>query len=219
MDVDRDELFEILTECDKEEHSKWVSAFSGRDNDKSAILTAHLIVEQILESMIKTTVKRSALLLKDKDFRSKVDIVYALGGIGDHELNCCRVLNSARNAIVHDLGPLPEKWKRELKRLTQKKASTGGWRDVKEKDPIKSLYVLLATISNAWVHVKYHHNRLKMREENGDRWIQIYMAKVKEKGIDYVHNLDPEMLNYEIDLELAKQTLGDKKLGERAGTA
>jgi len=81
MDRDRDELFDILTECDKDEHSTWVSAFSSRDNDKTAILTAHLIVEQMLESMISTLVHRPGPL-KDKDFSSKVDIVYALGGIG-----------------------------------------------------------------------------------------------------------------------------------------
>jgi len=73
------------------------------------------------------------------------------------------------------------------------------------------LYVLLATISHAWVHVRYHHNRMKMRQENRERWLQIYLAKVKEKGRDYVNNLDPEMLNYEIDLELARQIWPTKK--------
>lgn len=62
----KDALFEILTECDKEEHSRWVAAFSNRDKDKTAMLTAHLIVEQMLESMISTLAMRPGLLLKDK---------------------------------------------------------------------------------------------------------------------------------------------------------
>jgi len=52
---------------------------------------------------------------------------------------------------------------------------------------------------------------MKMRQENRERWLQIYLAKVKEKGRDYVNNLDPEMLNYEIDLELARQIWPTKK--------
>jgi hypothetical protein len=208
---DRGELFEILTEDYKDEHHKLVEAFGNRDNDRTAILTAHLISERLLEGMIETMLMHPSVWLKGTDYRSKTNLAYALGLIGDLEFVCCKVLNRCRNSIAHDLEPLPDKWRLELERLTKKEGERKGWKHL-EPGLIKSLFVLLATISHAWTHAKFNQNWKQLRQAHGDRWIELYTLKMKDAEQKNLGVLDEINFSYETDLELAREVQQQRNL-------
>ena len=207
----KDQLFEILLEDERDEHKRrFISEFANRDPDRMLILNAQLVAERMVEDMLELSLVRPKVWLKNADFRSNQNLAYALGLIGDHELACCRVLSRARNSIAHQLGPLPDKWRRELDKLTQRAAASEAWKEV----PVglnKTLCVLLAALSHAWSHVKFNYHWRQLRDVHGERWVDIYVEKAKEARANNLELPDEQTLKYEIDLQLAKELREAKK--------
>jgi hypothetical protein len=122
------ELFDLLVERDRTQLRKYSSYLLQPDSERTLILNAHLIVEHLLEGIISTSLESPEVWLQEASFGSKVNLAKALGLIGEYEVACCRVVNSARNKIVHSLEPLPRKWIVELERLAYGKGSRIRWK-------------------------------------------------------------------------------------------
>src|SRR5438132_584742 len=172
MKKDDSDLEEFLAAGDHAQLRKYASYLLQPDHERTLILNAHLVAEHLLEGIISTVLVNPDAWLPEAEFRSKLDLARALGLIGEHEVACCSVLNSARNSVAHSLEPLAEKWKIEMDRLAYGKGSGINWKENIPKELNKTLRVLLALISACWLRARFRVHVLKLREENRDRWVE-----------------------------------------------
>ena len=155
--------------------------------------------------MISTVLVYPDAWLREADFRSKVSLARALGLIEQREINICKVLNSARNAIAHTLEPLPEKWRKEMVRLAYGSGSGIRWKKDIFKDLNKTLRVLLAIISSRLLQARFQTHLTRLRKNQGDRWKSLWTEKMLA-NMDLFGNPEAEeRLAYEVDLVIAKE--------------
>ena len=150
--------------------------------------------------MISTTLVYPDQLLKEADFRSKVNLARALGLLDQRTLACCSVLNSARNSIVHRLDALAEKWKIEMERLAYGRGISLRQKRNPTRELNKTLRELVAVVAIARFESTYHSKLNKLRRENRDRWMELMIEKLRKNT-----GSDREELSYEVDLELARE--------------
>jgi len=174
------------------------------DPDRALLLAAHLVTERLLGAMIETTLVHPEAWIDEADFRSKVNLAKAMGLIGDEELAICRVLNSARNALAHNLEPLPQKWKVELERLT---FGSKHERNGQKNDLSAILLELFIMIAAPWLYVRHYHRMKNLREQHKDHWLEIMKKKLRENPeLLKLDVKDPNFLaaTEEVDIEIAK---------------
>lgn len=200
-----EELREILLAEEIAEHKRYKTYLLEADPDRSLLLTAHLVIESALASMISTQLHHPEPWLQKANFLSKVNLAKALGLIGSRELAICTVLNKARNEMVHTLQPLSAKWKVELERLAygsskdrSKKRSPGLGRTLLE------LFVYIAAASD---HAAFNKKIRDLTIRHGDRWVDLMKAKMwedirseKPKSSD-----NKSLRHYEVSLQLVRE--------------
>lgn len=171
------------------------------DPDRSLLLTAHIIVERLIESMLETRLPHPEFWLPNAEFDSKVRLARALGLIVEQEHRACSVLNSARNALAHKLEPLPQKWRVELKRLASvvKVPQT----DEDPDDFYGILRKVVAIVFGRRNHMLFHHRRARLRDEHGQRWLEIVKQKIDEAFMS--GEFDEELINLQVDLQIARE--------------
>jgi len=215
MKKDRAELHDLLVERDRVELRKYASYLLQPDHNRTLILTAHVVAERLLEGMISTVLVYPDAWLREADFRSKLSLSRALGLIEQREVNICKVLNSARNAIAHNLEPLPDKWRKEMERLAYGRGSGIRWKKDVSKDLNQILRVLLALISSRLLQARFQTNLNKLRKEHGERWKSLWVEKMLA-NMDLFGTPEEERLAYEVDLAIAKE-LEEKGKIQHAG--
>lgn len=199
-------LEEFLAVADHVQLRKFASYLVQPDHDRTLILNAHLVAEQLLEGIVSTALPRPNAFLENADFRGKLNLARALGLIGDHAIACCAVLNQARNSIAHSLDPLAEKWKVEMERLAYGKGSGIRWKQNRPKSFNETLRVLLALISGDWLRARFAGHLRKFRDN--ERWkdlmvekafinLDIFLGKDGREGEDRLED--------EVDLELLRE--------------
>lgn len=179
----------------------YAASLRNPDPDRSLLLTAHIIVERLIESTLETRLPHPHFWMPTADFNSKVRLARALGLIHEEQHRACSVLNSARNALAHKLDPLPQKWRDELERLS--------W--AVKVDPTKDegsfqaiLRKVVAIVLGRREKMMFNHRRLKMREEHRQRWHELMEQKVHEVLMSG-NAFDQELMNLQVDLQLARE--------------
>lgn len=170
----RDELHDDLLQEEHRQLRAFAEYFLKPDVERGLVLTAHLVVENLLTVMVSTRLVHPTAWLRDSNFQSKVKLARALGLIGHKEENICAVLNKARNALVHKLDPLPDATVKEIARLALGKVR-------KRPDPSDLnmiLRFLVATISAAWLRVSFQKNLAKLRTERRERWLALLKKRL-----------------------------------------
>ncbi len=77
----------------------------GTDRPLQVAVMGHLVIERLLEELIKTQLRCPCALDIDRlRFLQKVDLCIALGALPDRFRPACRRLNTLRNRFSHDLG-------------------------------------------------------------------------------------------------------------------
>jgi hypothetical protein len=205
MKKDKSDLHDLLVETDRVELRKYASYLLEPDHDRTLVLTTHVVAERLLEGMISTVLVYPDAWLREADFRSKVSLARALGLIEQREINICKVLNSARNAIAHTLEPLPEKWRKEMVRLAYGSGSGIRWKKGISKDLNKTLRVLLAIISSRLLQARFQTHLTILRKDHRDRWKSLWVEKMLA-NMDLFGNPEAEKkLAYEVDLLIATE--------------
>lgn len=119
------------------------------DGEMFAVLKAHLIIERILDTVIKRNLKRSTRLTKKHrlSFELKLDLVRSFDILPEKYISSIKALNKIRNNIAHDEDY--ELTFQELKRLEvewapiQKKAyKVSCSKGVQEATRIASLFLV-----------------------------------------------------------------------------
>ncbi|SRR6266545_5348155 len=174
-------LFDLLVEQDRVQLRKFASHLLQPDPERTLILNAHLIVEHLLEGIISTSMKSPEAWLQEAPFASKLNLAIALGLIGEHEIACCKVLNSARNKIAHGLQPLPKKWRVELERLAYGKGSGLEWKKNVSRDLNQVLRVLCAYVGSCWLRARADVNLGALKEKHIERWRELLKEKMRGK--------------------------------------
>lgn len=132
------------------------------------------------------------------------------------ELNICKVLNVARNAIAHTLDPLPDKWRKEMERLAYGGGSGIRWKKDVSKNLNQTLRVLLALVCSRLLQVRFRTHLTKLRKVHGERWKSLWVEKILP-NMDLFGNIEEEeRLAYEVDLAIVKG-LAEKRKLEYAG--
>lgn len=76
------------------------------DRTRSIVLTGHLIVEYLINRVIKSKCKASQSILKDSrnyPFSVKLQLLYSMKLLPDHIYNNIKKLNTFRNQLAHNL--------------------------------------------------------------------------------------------------------------------
>jgi len=204
MKKDRTELHDLLVEGDRVELRRYASYLLQPDHDRTLVLTAHVVAERLLEGMVATVLVHPDAWIREADFRSKLSLAKALGLIKQREVNICKVLNSARNAIAHTLEPLPDKWRKEMERLAYGRGSGIRWKEGISKELNKTLRVLLALISSRLLQAKFKTHLNKLRQEYGEQWKSRWVEKMLANMELFGNQEEEERLAYEVDLAIAK---------------
>ena len=155
--------------------------------------------------MVATVLAYPDAWIREADFRSKLRLAKALGLIERREVNICKVLNSARNAIAHTLEPLPDKWRNEMERLAYGRASGIRWKKGVSKDLNQILRVLLALISSRLLQAKFKTHLNKLRREHGEQWKSLWVEKMLSSMELFGNEEEEARLAYEVDLAIAKE--------------
>lgn len=174
------------------------------DPDRNLLLTTHIIVERIIELTLETRLPAPAAWIPSADFSSKVRLARALGLIGEEEHRVCSVLNSARNALAHELEPLANKWRIEFNRLAygSRHRSTNN-----RNDFAKTLIELISIVFGSCLRARFYHKRFQLREQYSDRWRELIKQKIREAWTspdESAAALDEELLALEVDLQIAR---------------
>ena len=194
------QLVQELRADDRSGH-RYGESLRNADPDRSSLLTAHIIVERLIESTLETRLPFPDFWIPTVDFGSKVRLARALGLIREEEHCVCSVLNSARNALAHKLEPLPQKWREELKRLSFR----APWEPSEDRDSLQLILRKLVTIILARrEHMMFHHRRFMLREENGQRWFEVMKQKIGEAFMSE-DVFDEELLQLQVDLQIARE--------------
>ena len=176
------------------------------DPDRNLLLTTHIIVERIIELILETRLPAPAVWIPTADFGSKVRLARALGLIEEEQHRVCSVLNSARNALAHKLEPLDEKWRVELKRLAFGRRKKSAENNKSFQD---MLIDLIAIVFASCLHARFHYKRYQLRERYRDRALELLKQKIHENLMSPIENardLDGELLNLEVDLQIAHES-------------
>jgi hypothetical protein len=202
--VNGKELFgQLVKELSSDDRTgtEYGEALRKPDSDRSLLLTAHIVVERLIESMLETRLPHSEFWIPTADFDSKVRLARALGLIREQEHHACSVLNKARNGLAHKLEPLPEKWRVELKRVASViKAAP-------DDDP-DSFYVILRSVIAVVLGCRnkrvFEYRRARLRHEHGQRWLEIMKDKIDEEMMSD-EKFDKELINIQVDLQVARE--------------
>jgi hypothetical protein len=205
MKKDGTELHDLLVEGDRVELRRYASYLLQPDHDRTLVLTAHVVAERLLEGMVATVLVYPDAWIREADFRSKLSLAKALGLIERREVNICKVLNSARNAIAHTLEPLPDKWRNEMERLAYGRASGIRWKKGVSKDLNQILRVLLALISSRLLQAKFKTHLNKLRREHGEQWKSLWVEKMLASMELFGNEEEEARLAYEVDLAISKE--------------
>jgi len=148
------------------------------------------------------------MLLKEADFRSKLNLAKALCLVGPRVVAICSVLNKARNEMAHTLKPLSSKWKLEFERLAYGSAKRRKENKVHALN--ETLEEMFLNVAGAWAHAKFHKNIAAVVDQHSERWTKKMATKIKEHVLagDYVQG-DPK-LGYEVTLELLRELRQEK---------
>jgi hypothetical protein len=201
--VDGKDLFGQLVKelsSDDPTGTEYGEALRKPDSDRSLLLTAHIVVERLIESMLETRLPHHEFWLPTADFDTKVRLARALGLIREEEHRACSVLNKGRNALAHKLEPLPEKWRVELKRIASVIKSD-------DKDPNEFLVILrkvVAVVFGCRNKRVFEHRRAMLRHEHGQRWLEIMKEKLHE-ALMSDDKVDEELLQLQVDLQVARE--------------
>ncbi|MDR3631329.1 MAG: hypothetical protein P4L42_13445 [Desulfocapsaceae bacterium] len=206
--------YEQLTELEKylistkigPDLRRWGDNLFDADSERPLLLTAHAIVEKLLGDMITTRLSHPDVWLNEADFRSRTNLVMALGLISDREFNICRVLNSARNSAAHGMGPLQEKWRIEIMRLAfGQNASSRATEPSALQD---ALYELIISVSAPWIYTKVDSEKKNILEEHSEKFKKLIIERLKQyPNYKKVFQDDKEMitLKKEVEDELARE--------------
>jgi hypothetical protein len=134
--------------------------------DRNSLLTAHIVVERLIESILETRLPFPDFWIPTADFSSKVRLARSLGLIYEDEHRICSVLSAARNALAHKLEPLAAKWRTELKRLAFGKSANSSRREYNFQD---TLLMLMAIVMARSDRTRFYHKRLQLREQYSER--------------------------------------------------
>jgi hypothetical protein len=202
--VNGKELFgQLVKELSSDDRTgtEYGEALRKPDSDRSLLLTAHIVVERLIESMLETRLPHREFWIPTADFDSKVRLARALGLIREQEHHACSVLNKARNALAHKLEPLPEKWRVELKRV----ASV--IKPAPDDDP-DSYYVILRRVVAVVLGCRnkrvFEYRRTRLRHDHGQRWLEIMKHKIDEEMMSD-EKFDEELINIQVDLQLVRE--------------
>lgn len=202
--MEKDLFGELVKELSRHDRKgyEYGEALRKPDSDRSLLLTAHIIVERSLESMLETRLPHHEFWIPTADFDSKVRLARALGLIREEEHRACSVLNKARNTLAHNLEPLPDKWRLELKRI----ASIIKVTDPKE-DP-DDFYVILRRVVAVVLACRnkrvFEYRRAMLRHEHGHRWLELMKEKIDEE-MSSDENFDEELVSLQVDLQVARE--------------
>jgi hypothetical protein len=210
MKKDRTELHDLLVEGDRVELRRYASYLLQPDHDRTLVLTAHLVAERLLEGMISTVLVYPDAWIREADFRSKLSLAKALALIEQREVNICKVLNSARNAIAHTLDPLPDKWRKEMERLAYGRASGIRWKKGVAKDLNQILRVPLALIASRLLQAKFKTHLGRLRQEHGEQWKSLWVETMLANMELFGNQEEEARLAEEVDLTIAKELQKEK---------
>jgi hypothetical protein len=205
-----EELRNLLLSQEHEALREFANHLLRPDTDRTSLLTAHLVVEQLLGAMIRTKLSHPDVWLDEADFRSRVNLARAFGLIGEEELRICRVLNKARNTVAHALEPLPEKWKIELVRLAFGRREKGGDNEPK-RSLDEALGQLVVLIAAPYLYASFQSKFQNFRTENELRWRELMVEKLtaNPEGAEIANDEAKRgELIREVDLELARELHG-----------
>jgi hypothetical protein len=201
--VNGKELFgQLVKELSSDDRTgtEYGEALRKPDSDRSLLLTAHIVVERLIESMLE----HGYLIVSfgyPRQISIQVRLARALGLIREQEHHACSVLNKARNALAHKLEPLPEKWRVELKRV----ASV--IKPAPDDDP-DSFYVILRRVVGVVLGCRnkrvFEYRRTRLRHDHGQRWLEIMKHKIDEEMMSD-EKFDEELINIQVDLQLVRE--------------
>jgi hypothetical protein len=158
------------------------------NRDRDVLLMTQLMAERCLDDIVASRVSFPDRLGDRLSFDMKIRLCWALGGIAEREVHVCRVLQKARNKIVHEISvdvpaeirdlisstadSTDEEWRAQLTYLTSEFQ--------------RDLVALLAVIMAPWGYA-----REKRRHERFQSEIREFIRERMEGALPEMQHLIP----------------------------
>jgi hypothetical protein len=200
------QLVKELTDEEGQTVRRYRDYLLSPDPDRNWLLTTHIIVERLIESILETRLSSPDVWIPTADFSSKVRLARALGLIGEEQHRVCSVLHNARNALAHKLEPLANKWRVELNRLAYGRRR----KPANDQNDFSNMAIeLISIVFASCLRARFYHKRLQLKHQYSDRWLEVMKQKLHEtltSPIETADGLDEELLKLEVDLQIARES-------------